>query len=155
MGLDTKFAGMNPDMRNDLRSGPIGATQYHWSENPKGTLYIAGPMRGRPRFNFPAFFAAEAILHSRGWATINPASMDNVHYGADVSVDNVDGSEETAAAQYGFTIAEAMKRDAAMICEFADGLYMLRDWELSTGARAEHALAVALHLPIYYEGTLP
>ena len=36
----------------------------------------------------------------------------------------------------------------------ADALYMLHGWEHSLGARAEHAVAVALTLPIAYEGSV-
>ena len=40
------------------------------------------------------------------------------------------------------------------ICRHADALYMLKGWEHSLGARAEHAVAVALRLPIAYEGSV-
>ena len=40
------------------------------------TLYLAGPMRGIPEFNVPAFFEAEARLVSAGFNVINPARRD-------------------------------------------------------------------------------
>lgn len=40
------------------------------------TVYIAGPMRGLPRCNFPAFDAAERRLRRQGLAVINPAEED-------------------------------------------------------------------------------
>ena len=47
---------------------------------PKGivktTVYIAGPMRGYPRFNFDAFDAAQSHLESLGYRVISPAALD-------------------------------------------------------------------------------
>jgi hypothetical protein len=36
-------------------------------------IYIAGPMTGRPDFNYPAFNAAAARLRALGYAVENPA----------------------------------------------------------------------------------
>lgn len=40
------------------------------------TLYVAGPMRGIPEFNFPAFFEAEDRPLKAGYDVINPARKD-------------------------------------------------------------------------------
>ena len=121
----------------------------------KGPIYIAGPMRGMPQFNFPAFFAAEERLGAKGWETYNPARADNDFFNADVSKDNLTGSEEMAAEQFGLTIGNAMARDLTWISNHAKAIYMLKGWEKSSGARAEHALAVALgSVEIFYEATI-
>lgn len=39
----------------------------------KGRLYIAGPMTGRPDFNYPAFHEAAARLRAAGFEVENPA----------------------------------------------------------------------------------
>ena len=39
----------------------------------KHTVYISGPMTGRPQSNYPAFHDAEARLRARGHDVINPA----------------------------------------------------------------------------------
>ena len=39
------------------------------------TLYIAGPMRGYPDHNFPAFRAAAAALRRAGYGVVNPAEL--------------------------------------------------------------------------------
>ena len=38
-------------------------------------VYIAGPMKGRPDLNHPAFMAAEAKLASLGYKVLNPAKL--------------------------------------------------------------------------------
>ena len=40
------------------------------------TLYLAGPMRGYPRFNFDAFDKARHALRLRGYAVLCPAELD-------------------------------------------------------------------------------
>lgn len=116
-------------------------------------IYIAGPMTGLPEFNFPAFFEAAEYLQAEGHDTFNPAAKDKEIYGDDV------GSSPTGdvqdAAQHGFDIREALFLDLQFICKEADALYMLEGWERSTGARAEHATATALHLPAYYSSWTP
>ena len=39
-------------------------------------IYIAGPMRGIPKYNFPLFDEAEKLLRQDGWEVSNPAAMD-------------------------------------------------------------------------------
>lgn len=125
---------------------------YH--DEPRKRIYIAGPMRGLPEFNFPAFYAAEEKLVALGWLPFNPGRADNEKFGVDVSAGNTMGDEELAGKQYGFTIQDAMQRDTHYLTRKADAIYMLHGWENSTGARAEHALAVCLRLDIYYEDTI-
>jgi hypothetical protein len=115
-------------------------------------IYIAGPMRGLPHFNFPAFKAAALSLRALGHTVFSPADADNDAYGYDVGAANPEGSE-AKAIDAGITIRECMARDCKFICEEADAVYMLDGWETSTGAQAEWALARALHLPVIYQNT--
>lgn len=39
-------------------------------------VYLAGPMRGLPQFNFPAFDAGAATLEALGHEVFNPADRD-------------------------------------------------------------------------------
>lgn len=111
-------------------------------------VYIAGPMRGIPEFNFPAFFAAEEKLRELGYAVFNPAARDNARHGTDISNGNATGCEAQAAAQHGFSLREALSADLRYICEEADMIVLLPGWQGSKGAMAEAAAAEALGLEI-------
>ncbi len=50
---------------------------------------------------------------------------------------------------------DALKRDMVAICDKCTAIYMMAGWESSKGAKAEHALAKALALEVYYEAPLP
>lgn len=109
-------------------------------------LYIAGPMRNRPQFNFPAFFDAEKRLQEAGYKTFNPARRDEE---AGMDWQSSDGTE-TMPVGSGFNIRECMAVDTAFICNEADGVALLDGWATSKGARAEKALAEACGLPVMY-----
>jgi hypothetical protein len=113
-------------------------------------VYIAGPMRGIPEFNFPAFFAAEDKLRAGGYQTFNPARRDNERHGADISKGNATGDVSQAAEKHGFNLRHALGHDLAYICAEADAVYMLPGWESSKGATAERAAAIALGLDVIY-----
>lgn len=113
-------------------------------------IYIAGPMRGRPQFNFPAFDAAEKFLAAQGFTPISPAAMDRLYEGwnphppADLAVDTD-------------LKVRCMSRDLAVIFtlrpENGDCLYLLDGWKDSAGARVELSLAKFLCLPVVFQGT--
>lgn len=113
-------------------------------------LYLAGPMRGRPEFNFPAFYAAAKDLRAQGYEVFSPAEKDNERHGKDISKGNVNGDEAVATAEYGFNLREALGIDLAYICGEADGIALLPGWENSKGANAEKAAAEALGLKVLF-----
>jgi hypothetical protein len=116
-------------------------------------IYVAGPMRGKPDFNFPAFDKASAFLRRLGHTVFNPADRDREAHGPDIGK-SLDGNIDEAV-QKGFSLREALAADMKFIAEEADGIWMLEGWETSLGARAEHALATALKLRIFYDCDLP
>lgn len=113
-------------------------------------IYVAGPMRGIPEFNFPAFNAAAARLRLEGHSVFNPAEKDNERHGVDISKGNATGDETIAAKQHGFNLREALGLDLAFICAEADAIALLPGWESSKGAKAEKATAEALGLEVLY-----
>lgn len=103
-------------------------------------LYIAGPMRGKPLFNFPAFGAAAAALRASGHDVISPHEMD-------LALGQNATSTELPFIEY-------MQRDlpALMSC---DAIALLPGWTGSRGARLEACVAHACGLKsFYFDGTL-
>ena len=113
-------------------------------------IYVGGPMRGIPEFNFPAFNAATEKLRSEGHVVFNPAERDIEAHGVDISKGNETGCEVTAAEQHGFNLREALCDDLTFICLHADAIALLPGWEKSKGATAELATARALGLQEIY-----
>lgn len=110
-------------------------------------IYVAGPMRGHPEFNFPAFMKAAKDLRALGFEVFNPAERD-IDKGF-----NVTGMQGLACemVDQGFSLRQALSDDTRWICEHADMIYMLNGWEFSDGALAELALAKALGLRVRYQ----
>lgn len=98
--------------------------------------YIAGRMRGLPRFGFDAFHAAAADLRSRGWRVTSPAEMDEQL-----------GFDPDQPLPADFDLADAMKRDIEAILR-CDTLILLPGWEESEGAKIELTVAQAIGLDI-------
>ncbi len=108
-------------------------------------VYLAGPMRGIPEFNFPAFHGGAARLREAGHEVFSPAERDIAKNG-DISKGNATGDNTQAEKEHGFNLREALKDDLEFICLEADGVVLLPGWENSKGAKAEIATAEALGL---------
>lgn len=90
-------------------------------------VYIAGPMTGRPQFNYPAFHQAAALLRAAGHVVINPA--------------------ENRAPVCGSWLGY-MRMSVAQVAS-VDCVVMLPGWPFSKGARIEYLLAKLLGLVTY------
>jgi Domain of unknown function (DUF6378)/Domain of unknown function (DUF4406) len=100
----------------------------------RNRMYIAGPMKGYPKFNFPAFDEAAGRARKWGWEVISPAEMDRA-IGFD---ENRDGLEA-------FDMQAAQRRDIEAILSLkpeTDVIALLPGWEKSIGAQAEKALGI-------------
>jgi hypothetical protein len=108
--------------------------------------YLAGPMRGIPEFNFPAFKEAAYVLRKHKIHVVSPAEKDEQE-GFDWS--GTTGSQADLDAQ-SFNIAVTLAQDielvAAPLCQ---GVICLEGWENSSGARAETAFAWAIGKKVY------
>lgn len=109
-------------------------------------IYVAGPMRGLPEFNFPAFNKVTEELRSSGHVVFNPAERD-LSTGFDPT--GMKGTDEELSDKQ-FNLREALRDDMVWICMEADAVYLLPGWEKSRGAKAERALAEALGLEIVH-----
>lgn len=93
-------------------------------------IYIAGKITGLPLEECKQkFAAAEARLREIGANPVNPFKL---------------GIPETASS------LEALPHCAKAI-RHCKAMFMLSDWELSFGARAEHRMAQQWKLDIFYE----
>jgi nucleoside 2-deoxyribosyltransferase len=110
-------------------------------------IYIAGPMSGYPEFNFPKFNWMQEYLEENGWKVFNPAKKE-IEKNLDPEAAATGDAQKAIAA--GFDFRECFTWDTQKVIE-ADAIMMLEGWEQSPGARAEHAVAVAMqkHYPEY------
>lgn len=113
-------------------------------------------MTGVPKFNFPAFNAAAAKLRELGFDKVfNPAEEDVKLYGVDPSELSEAGDPKELQSKFpGFSLRQTLYLDMKFICQEATHIAFLPGWEKSNGARAEHAIAVALGLEIIYVACL-
>lgn len=105
---------------------------------PRKRIYVAGPMRGYPQLNFPAFDAARDALIAAGYAAVSPADMDRER-----------GITPETYDPAAFDFADAMTRDIRAVLD-CDGLLLLRGWAKSAGARTEAAVNRAIGHPFLW-----
>lgn len=81
-------------------------------------IYLSGPMRGIPEFNYPAFHEAAAQLRGAGHTVWSPAENDTW-----------DGTESG--------MFRTINMDLSVVINWAEAVVVLPGWEESKGARAE------------------
>ena len=113
-------------------------------------VYLAGPMRGSPQFNYTAFKAGAEFLRAQGFEVFSPAENDIAKFGAASVLSNATGDHAESEAKFGLTIRKALGDDLAWICAEADAVYLLPGWENSKGAKAEKATAEAIGIEVNY-----
>lgn len=114
-------------------------------------IYIAGPMRGYPLYNFSEFFAAARVLHERypNTQTVNPAQVDMERgfnpweFPSDFNWKSLPEGE---------SFDEIIDRDLALLRE-CDAIYMLEGWKDSEGAIIEYEVAKDNDLLIMFESS--
>jgi len=118
-------------------------------------IYIAGPMTGYEYFNFHSFDKAAKLLREQGWEVFSPAEHDRslLNKTSDWMPvpEDTEGPWKHWKIKNAPTLRQMLGADLKFIAEEADAIYMLRNWEKSSGARAEHATAVCLGHRIIYE----
>lgn len=108
--------------------------------------YLAGPMRSKPGFNYPAFMDGAMRLRGMGWVVFNPAEMDIAQDNQDPEFFTMSIADQEAHAGAPVNARRYARRDAKVLidelrAENGDAIVVLPDWEESTGAKAEVAIA--------------
>lgn len=112
-------------------------------------IYLAGPMRGYPEFNYPAFAHAAKVLRDHGHSVFSPAERDmERHNGEDISIGTTGKLEEIEAK--GFNLRDAIFDDLQYIIREAQAIALLPGWEASKGVKCELATAEFLGLEVIF-----
>lgn len=115
-----------------------------FAEEPEpGTIYIAGPMRGIPEFNFPAFDTAKEKLESEGWVVVSPADMDRTIFG-------FEGLGTTGNEEIPQELLRQIATSDITALSICDAIYLLEGWSASKGVVAELAFAKWLELDVLF-----
>lgn len=107
------------------------------------SIYLAGPMRGIPQFNFPSFHAARQRLRDAGWRVQCPAERD-VALGFDPT--GLLGTEDLDAV--GFNLPGALEQCFRDVLD-VDAVALLPGWTRSEGARAEALIAILTERAVF------
>lgn len=95
-------------------------------------IYLSGPITGIPEHNYPAFAKATEKLRNKGNEVYSPHEY--------MPPGNPTKEE----------LRGAFAAYCRFICEDAESLYILPNWENSKGVKAEKSLAECLGLKIVY-----
>lgn len=104
-------------------------------------IYIAGPMRGHPCYNFEEFFVMANRLKKAGYEVINPAEVDTNRM--------FDGWQYTEDKY-----AEVLAHDIQILSTECFAIMLLNGWSKSPGARVEATYAKAIGLAIINQSML-
>lgn len=101
---------------------------------PRAKTYLAGPMRGLPAHNFPAFHAAAHDLRSKGYEVWNPAEREEQT--------GFDPTRHEA-----LPLRDYMRIDLPALLD-CDIVHVLPGWQDSAGATLEVQVAEACEIPV-------
>src|SRR5258705_673963 len=99
-------------------------------EHHKQTIYLAGPMTGKPNFNIESFITYKERYTTLRFNVISPT--------------DVDGGEN--GKSYNYYIKHSLDM---FVKNHLDAIYFLPDWETSKGAKLEKHIANVLGIPTY------
>jgi len=109
-------------------------------------VYIAGPMTGRPLYNFSGFDNAKAEWEARGHRVTTPADITRRMW-AERFCRTFD--PQTDRCEYGDALmCDLFAADIEAVTK-ADAIAVLAGWPVSKGAKIEIAVARALGKPVY------
>jgi hypothetical protein len=111
-------------------------------------IYVAGPMRGRPYFNVPAFDSLTSFLRRLYPDAIVASSAEHDRENGFDGMNYPDGSDVELEAG-GFRMHDAMRWDLARICHATD-IVLLPGWTTSSGVKDEGRTGLACGVKFSY-----
>ena len=107
----------------------------------KKVIYIAGPMSGLPDHNYAAFVMVARFLRSEGWEVRSPVEIAS----AIATPEQIDADRHVCR--------KVLDAERAVIRDECDAIYLLPNWETSSGARMELAEAICdkLEIILHYD----
>lgn len=115
-------------------------------------VYVSGPMRGIPQYNFPEFDSATAALRDAGFAVVSPAEHDR-------ELDDlyaqragyINGTHEDGA-DGGSPFHQLIGWDLEQLARpgYLDAIFLLPGWETSQGVSMELTVARWTGKQVYY-----
>lgn len=114
-------------------------------------VYIAGPMSGKPLYNFPAFDEAACLWRAAGHDVTSPADITRGLYWERFGRQY---DPATDRAEWGDIVTcELFQRDLAAVCT-VDAIVLLDGWKQSRGAKMEISVGLALGKRFYSAATM-
>lgn len=147
--------GCPPKVASQIVKGITHHAGYNVASYGESYVYIAGPMRGIEKFNFPAFDGVRSQFRFLGYNVISPADVDRASYANADDPSKVDTSDQTVYAFRDFWALYYLakinrgndnRRDGSGL----NGVVLLPGWTKSTGAVGEFFLARWLGLKFFY-----
>jgi len=132
------------ELEGELRTRAAPRPQAR--EASRKTAYLAGPMRGLPYYNFPAFDAARDALQAGGWDVASPADLDRAH-GFDAM--RLPPDTDWSQIPEGFDLHACIKRDVDAVLRCDALVFLPGDWTKSIGGKGEFAVALWARKPVY------
>ncbi|MDE2098122.1 MAG: DUF1937 family protein [Patescibacteria group bacterium] len=125
-----------------MRARRKRSSTVHRVRGSRLRIYISGPMRNRPFFNFAAFDEAAAQLAELGHTPISPAESSRW-------LVRECGFDPACESDYAKVSLETYMEDDIRAMRHADCVVLLPGWQRSRGARVEIAYARFRSIPVY------
>lgn len=107
--------------------------------------YLAGPMTGYKKFNFPLFVSVTKGLRRIGYDITSPVETDEPDM-QEIAWKSEDGTHDE---QFKETWGQVLAKDVLLIADEMESIILLPHWNKSKGARLEVFVAVLCGYPIY------
>lgn len=144
VAMDLVDLGCSPVVAKQIAAGTTFPPEHMVTH---GWVYIAGPMRGKADFNFPAFDAARDKALEAGYIVISPADIDRA---AKVAL-----TPTTVANQLPFVIRDFWALHYLATKTPKGIIRLLPEWVHSEGAAGEAFLSRWMGLRVHDEQGLP